>query len=141
MKAESNIMPVSQFEIEFNGEMCDVRFFENIEEIMNEEGGEKYIYDEYVLRVRNRIGIETDIEDNLSVWMQLAKDTEYDTLVRNIRMERNRLLEVTDKYVLPDYPITDTQREEVLDYRQKLRDITKQEKCPYCIEFPKLPNQ
>lgn len=40
-----------------------------------------------------------------------------------VRMERDRLLDVSDKYVLPDYPISEELRKEWLDYRQALRDI------------------
>lgn len=138
MKAESNIMPVAPFEIEYSGEMCDIRFFENAQEITDNEGTTKYIYDEYLLRVKNRQGIETDIEDGLSTWLQLAKDTEHETLINGIRKERDKLLADTDKYILQDYPIADTEREKIIKYRQQLRDITKQEKCPYCVEFPSI---
>lgn len=38
------------------------------------------------------------------------------------RQHRNQLLEQTDKYMLPDYPITDEKREQIKIYRQQLRD-------------------
>ena len=38
------------------------------------------------------------------------------------RNERNQLLQKTDKYILPDFPLTDEQKEEVKLYRQALRD-------------------
>jgi hypothetical protein len=37
---------------------------------------------------------------------------------------RNQLLLETDKYLLPDFPITLEQLEIVKEYRQKLRDFT-----------------
>ena len=40
------------------------------------------------------------------------------------RENRNVLLAETDKYMNPDYPITDEQREEMRVYRQALRDAT-----------------
>jgi hypothetical protein len=39
--------------------------------------------------------------------------------------QRNQLLDKTDKYVLPDYPITPDNLIIIKDYRQKLRDFTK----------------
>jgi hypothetical protein len=41
-------------------------------------------------------------------------------LLRNIR---NNYLNLTDKYLLPDYPITFEQKEIIKVYRQMLRDI------------------
>ncbi len=41
-------------------------------------------------------------------------------LLRNIR---NNYLNLTDKYLLPDYPITVEKREIIKVYRQTLRDI------------------
>ena len=41
-------------------------------------------------------------------------------LLRNIR---NNYLNLTDKYLLPDYPIPAEQKEIIIVYRQMLRDI------------------
>jgi hypothetical protein len=41
-------------------------------------------------------------------------------LLRNIR---NNYLNLTDKYLLPDYPITAEKREIIIVYRQMLRNI------------------
>ncbi len=43
------------------------------------------------------------------------------TLLKNIR---NLILGETDKYLLPDFPITPEQLELVKQYRQALRDFT-----------------
>ncbi len=40
-----------------------------------------------------------------------------------IRTPRNDLLGKTDRYALPDSPLTETQRQKVLDYRKALRDL------------------
>ena len=40
-----------------------------------------------------------------------------------LRAERDRLLTASDKYMIPDYPITDDLREQWLAYRQALRDL------------------
>ena len=44
------------------------------------------------------------------------------TLLKSIR---NLILGETDKYLLPDFPITSEQLELVKQYRQALRDFTK----------------
>ena len=38
--------------------------------------------------------------------------------------QRNQFLDKTDKYLLPDFPITPEQLEIVKEYRQALRDFT-----------------
>lgn len=40
-----------------------------------------------------------------------------------IRNTRNSYLNLTDKYLLPDYPITDENKEVIINYRQYLRDF------------------
>jgi hypothetical protein len=47
---------------------------------------------------------------------------------------RNELLLETDKYVLPDFPITPDNLIIIKDYRQKLRDFTKNN-----YELPERP--
>ena len=47
-----------------------------------------------------------------------------------LREQRDRLLYETDKYMLPDYPITEEEREEYRLYRQYLRDFPKTEGFP-----------
>lgn len=137
MKAESTIRPIVPFEIELNGDMCLVRFFENVVEVENEEST-KFEYDEYLLELKYRLGIETDIENNLDAWMKCAKDTCYNKCATKVRNERDRLLVESDKYLLPDYPIDEIKLDKVVAYRQTLRDITLIDGFPYNIEFPVL---
>ncbi len=40
-----------------------------------------------------------------------------------LRNTRNSYLSLTDKYLLPDYPITDEKKEIIINYRQYLRDL------------------
>lgn len=137
MKAESTIRPVAPFETEMNGDTCFVRFFENVIETQEEENT-KFEYDEYVLELKYRIGIELDIENNLDVWIKCARDTCYNKCATKVRNERDRLLFESDKYLLQDYPINDVEREKIMKYRQSLRDITQSDNFPYEIEFPVL---
>lgn len=46
------------------------------------------------------------------------------------RAERDNLLARTDKYMLPDFPITDEKREQYKAYRQYLRDLPEQAEFP-----------
>jgi hypothetical protein len=45
-------------------------------------------------------------------------------MIDHYKKIRNNLLLETDKYLLPDFPITPEQLEIVKEYRQKLRDFT-----------------
>lgn len=51
-------------------------------------------------------------------------------LAERLRRKRNMILKSTDVYMLPDFPITEEQREYIIEYRQYLRDITKSEQFP-----------
>jgi hypothetical protein len=62
-----------------------------------------------------------------------------DPFLNNIRNERNNLLYNTDKYMLPDYPITPENLEKIKVYRQELRNFFQKDEI---INFPssfKLP--
>ena len=49
-------------------------------------------------------------------------DTNYWRLIA-LKNSRNSLLQLTDKYLLPDYPITPENLEIIKNYRQYLRDF------------------
>ena len=52
-----------------------------------------------------------NLEDELNIYYQI------------MRNQRDKLLQNTDKYLLPDYPITLQQQMEMKTYRQALRDL------------------
>ena len=54
-----------------------------------------------------------------------------------IKLKRDRLLAETDWSQLPDVP--DSIKQQYAEYRQELRDITKQDGFPYNVTFPKKP--
>lgn len=147
MKAESNLKPTKKFEIEniVDGK-CDVVFYDDIieiQELENEEEDKKYSYNIYRLKTIYRDDLEQTLNNNeeeYKKWLQKAKDTEYEELSSNIRKERDALLYATDKYTISDYPISSENKELMLEYRQKLRDLPEQETFPYNVEFPKRPN-
>ena len=60
-------------------------------------------------------------------------------LAREIRHKRDRLLEQSDFYIMPDYPSTEEGLETVKTYRQALRDITKQKNFPKEVTWPDRP--
>jgi hypothetical protein len=64
------------------------------------------------------------------------------------RNERNQLLEMTDRYLLSDYPISDEKREQIRAYRQALRDYFARDDVKnwvftfenqYLPDFPEMP--
>lgn len=60
-------------------------------------------------------------------------------LLEEIRLERNRLLQESDKYMLSDFPVSETEREQWITYRQALRDFP--ESCNvHDLSFPTPPN-
>ena len=53
----------------------------------------------------------------------------------SLKKKRNSILDETDKYLLPDFPITPEQLEIVKQYRQALRDFTNNN-----YEMPEKPD-
>lgn len=60
-------------------------------------------------------------------------------LARQIRDERDRKLEETDWYMMPDYPADPETLEVVKNYRKALRDITLQSGFPRDVKWPVEP--
>lgn len=61
-------------------------------------------------------------------------------LMDMVREQRKEILKNTDMFLLPDYPITSEKKARMIEYRQKLRDITKGElpkfsRVDYVLEF------
>ncbi len=47
-----------------------------------------------------------------------------------VRLMRDRYLMDTDKYMLSDYPVSETEKEKIRGYRQYLRNLPQQENFP-----------
>lgn len=58
-----------------------------------------------------------------------------ESLANAARAKRDALIKETDFYVLPDYP---NAPQGIAEYRQALRDITKQPGFPHNIDWPEL---
>lgn len=60
-----------------------------------------------------------------------------------LRNTRNGFLALTDKYLLPDYPITDEKKEIIIKYRQNLREFINIHKDDILngieVEIPLIP--
>lgn len=52
------------------------------------------------------------------------------------RDERNKKLVETDKYVLPDFPISSEDKTKIINYRQELRDFNYKDFSLTPPEFP-----
>ena len=57
-----------------------------------------------------------------------------------IRQQRDALLSATDYMMMPDYPISDTDRDALRAYRQALRDIPEQPGFPDEVAWPEKPD-
>lgn len=123
---------------------------DTIEEITRDE--EKiYVYQSYELRT---LATEEYITGNADVLFNLVKTKEYNDLADEIRKKRNQLLNETDKDMALDRLDLDTSsaikflaslknifNNSMAQYRQELRDITKQPNFPYDVVFPTKPKE
>lgn len=88
---------------------------------------------------------ETEVSD-VNGWTYLkghapkkTEEQKLNELATEIRTKRNSLLAETDYFLMPDYPISKEYLEKVKEYRQQLRDITKQDEFPSAVVFPDFP--
>ena len=88
---------------------------------------------------------ETEVSD-INGWTYLkgyapkkTEEQKLNELADKIRSKRKLLLAETDYLLMPDYPISKEYLEKVKEYRQQLRDITKQENFPTQVIFPDFP--
>ena len=163
MKARSTIAP-KNFKIgDRKGNLIEVAFFDDINEIQEEEET-LYEYSIYTIKTIFREDLESFINDNYESWLTLAKETDYQVVAKEVREKRNKLLEESDKQLLLDRLNIDLPSEittlnllsvvvklfdnlksilngEWAEYRQKLRDITTQEGFPYNVKYPEKPEE
>lgn len=163
MKTKSTIAP-EKFKIgDRKGNLIEVAFFDDVKEIQEKESTQ-YEYSVYTIKTIYREDLESYINGNYEDYLALAKETDYQLEASKVREKRNELLADSDKFLLLDRlgislpsEITATtllssikdffdNLKEVLngdwaEYRQKLRDLTKQEGFPYNVEFPEKPEE
>lgn len=77
--------------------------------------------------------IEQDVEQGYNGSWYIsgyAPDKPIELQTAEKRAERDVILQSTDIYMLPDYPITEEEREAYKQYRQYLRDLPSDEAFP-----------
>lgn len=139
-KTFSQTRPEERFTIENieNGK-CTVLFFDNIEEIEqeDEETAVQYSYDLYRVSVPYREGLQEEIENKYETWLEFAKDCDYEIESAKIRQIRDKLLADTDWTQMKDTSLSEEKQKKYQTYRQLLRDIPAQQGFPYDIDWPK----
>lgn len=60
-------------------------------------------------------------------------------LAEGLRAQRDAMLEASDRYALPDYPLSPEARTAVFAYRQALRDLPAQTGWPEHVAWPEFP--
>lgn len=86
-----------------------------------QSGRKAYEYDAYVWNNANSVPLPEKSELDLQ-WQTLKRDT---WIWQAVITERNKKLQESDHYALPDYPhASPTVKQAWLDYRQELRDFT-----------------
>lgn len=143
-KTFSQTRPEKNFIIENveNGK-CTVLFFDNIEEIEqeDEERTVQYSYDLYKVSVPYREGLQDEIESKYNTWLEFAKDCDYEIEAAKIRQLRDKILADTDWTQMKDTSLSEEKQRKYQVYRQLLRDVPEQEGFPYDVEFPVLEGQ
>ena len=139
MKVNGSISPQPlSFQHRFDG-AAEIRFRENVVKNTDKDGNVTYTYDEYLLTMPDRDGLEKIVTDNTAVWLAYAETQEVNQLATDVRTQRDKLLYDTDWTQVDDAPISDVDRESMRQYRQALRDITSQDGFPYNVKFPEKP--
>jgi len=83
--------------------------------------------------------LESTLEDNYEEWLNMAIDDDYETVAKEVRSKRDKLLNETDWTQMTDTALSAQKQEEYRIYRQALRDVPEQEGFPYEIEWPLKP--
>lgn len=59
---------------------------------------------------------------------------------KKIRNKRDSLLKETDYLIMPDYPISQENKELIENYRNELRNLPQNFDDPFIVTFPKKPD-
>ena len=95
------------------------------------EDGSTDIHKELCVRYKNgEYTPEPYVEPEVDI--EVAKES--------VRKKRNSLISVTDYMFTTDYEMSDLDRKLVKEYRQALRDITKQKGFPENVIWPNKPS-
>lgn len=137
-KTYSSERPEKLYRIEnIQNSYCTVVFIDNITTLTDEEGNTYYEYDSYVHDgVLYRKNLDALIGTEFNIWLNEAKQYDYDKVAAEIRKQRDALLNDTDWTQMPDSALSQEKQERYRIYRQALRDVPEQEGFPYDVIFP-----
>lgn len=119
------------------GDRAIIRFAENVTEEKREEET-LFVYDEYQIETKNRTMLKISVDKNFDAWLEKAKQLEVDALAAEIRDKRNKMLAETDFFFLTDREIDESTKKTLKEYRQALRDVTKQKGFPREVVWPEV---
>lgn len=137
MKAESTIRP-ADYKIDIVGDTAELSFYENISTVETDDGI-KYVYDEYRMNVPNRETLADSISNNVTSWLNKAKNNASEELGAEVRKQRDALLASCDWTQAADSPLGAEAKSAWATYRQALRDIPGQSGFPFEVVFPDAP--
>lgn len=142
MKVQSNTKPKT-IEIKHLHNAAILIFSENVVEevkidVETKDEATLYTYDEYRLTVPQTANLEQRVKGNEAQWLAKAKQVELDKLAKEVREKRNQLLAETDYMFLADQQLPVEKESAMKEYRQKLRDISKQQGFPKEVIFPEV---
>lgn len=134
-------------ELEDIDQVDDVYYYEKIN---NDESITNYTTVTKVAKalgwINNSIMITDTEVSELNGWTYLkgyapkkTEEQKLNELAATVRSKRNSLLAETDYLLMSDYPISEEYLARIKNYRQELRDITKQENFPTDVAFPDFP--
>ncbi len=95
--------------------------------------------DEYMMHTADMPGLIERVRQNRAVWLQAAKQQDYDAAAASARAERNARLAATDYIMRDDYPASTEYKRQIADYCNALRDLPEQPGFPHDIAWPELP--
>ncbi len=100
-----------------------------------------YEYNMYTIEISKQDNLQQRIESNYDIWLNFAKQQEYNKLAKEIRNTRDKKLADTDWTQMQDTALSLDKQKEYQRYRQELRDITEQPDFPYNVVFPTIPGE
>lgn len=114
-------------------------FIDNITPLIDDEGNTYYEYESYVHDgVLYRKNLDAMINKEFTIWLNEAKQYDYNQVAAEIRKQRDKLLNDTDWTQMTDSALSKEKQDQYKVYRQALRDVPEQEGFPYDVVFPTL---
>ncbi len=107
--------------------------------VIEDDNGEFFNHHIWAKAPRNDGQVGWTLLEN-GEWFDPTPMPTYDDKVALAKAKREKYFSLTDKLMIPDFPITEEVRTQWVSYRQQLRDITLQEGFPDNIVWPTPPS-